>query len=566
MLSLGVIVSCVNDDTTISTTNEPALYDQSIHLVSVLNDFSKNIAQQPETDQCFSFKYPIKLSYNTDATVELNSYAGLRTTITNQSDNFNIVGLVFPIEISFPENLATLKITSENEFLEVLNNCRIRSFRTEFNEFYNRCFDLDFPFSILQSNNQPTVINTSQEFNIFLQSQQTGFQPVFDFPITLIDKETQVKRTVATYYEIYQTINSCPDIFELCPAYDFSVESTSSLELTSTFVRSNPTSIEFSPYTWSVDGVAVKSDGGASGNNLLEYSFSQPGFYTVCIESQEACLDATQFCKEIVVPEYCAPLSFISSQVTNSLEFNFTADFADRDALQYSWFIDGVLIEANDGGLLGDNVFNFTFAPGSHTVCIEAVSASCPQGMEYCEEIIVPEYCSLLSFVASQVPNSLDYTFTADFKDRDVQKYNWLINGVLIEADDGGPTGDNLLNYTFAPGSYTVCIEAVSASCPQGMQYCMQIEVAPICPQLEFTYEKLLLLPLYSFTADFPEKNDVTYSWYIDNVFIEEDGGGVGGDNVMQYNLLVGVYEVCIRYQSPECPDGIEFCETVTVL
>ena len=478
MLSLGVIVSCVNDDTTISTTNEPALYDQSIHLVSVLNDFSKNIAQQPETDQCFSFKYPIKLSYNTDATVELNSYAGLRTAITNQSDNFNIVGLVFPIEILFYETSTMLKITSENEFLEVLNNCRIRSFRTEFDEFYNRCFDLDFPFSILQSKDQPTVINTSQEFNAFLQNQQTGFQPVFDFPITLIDKETQVKRTVATYYEIYQTINSCPDIFELCSAYDFSVESTSSLELTYTFERSNPTSIEFSPYTWSVDGVAVKSDGGASGNNLLEYSFSQPGFYTVCIASQEACLGTTQFCKEIEVPEYCAPLSFISSQETNSLESNFTADFTDRDALQYSWFIDGVLIEANDGCLLGDNVFNFTFAPGF----------------------------------------------------------------------------------------YNVCIEAVSVSCPQGMQYCMQIEVAPICPQLEFTYEKLLLLPLYSFTADFPEKNDVTYSWYIDNVFIEEDGGGVGGDNVMQYNLLVGVYEVCIRYQSPECPDGIEFCETVTVL
>ncbi|WP_378185069.1 hypothetical protein ACE939_09105 [Aquimarina sp. W85] len=471
-------ISCVDDDTVVSDKNELVLYEQSVHLVSILNNFSENIAQPTEVSPCFDFVYPIKLIYNTEATVELKSYSGLRTAIINQSDNFNLEGLVFPIDIIFSGTSVTQKITSETELLEVLTICRIKPFKTAFDEVYDRCFQLQFPISLGQVDKDNLVFQTQQELTTFMQNQPSNFQPQFIFPITIVDEALQTKKTVTTYYEIYQIINACPDIFELCPAYDFSVASTSDFNLSYTFERINNSSSTFSQYDWTIDGIVVKTDGGVSGSNILTYDFSLPGFYTVCIVSTEACVGETQFCKEINIPAYCAPLSFVPTQLPNSLEFNFTADFVDKDVLEYNWLIDGVLVEANDGGI----------------------------------------------------------------------------------------AGDNLLNYTFAPGSYDVCIEAASVSCPEGMQYCIPVEVLPICPQLAFTYEKLLGLPLYRFTADFPEKDDITYSWYIDDAFIEADGGAAGGDNLLQYNLLLGVYEVCIRYQSTECPEGVEFCEIVTIL
>lgn len=55
---------------------------------------------------------------------------------------------------------------------------------------------------------------------------------------------------------------------------------------------------------------------------------------------------------------------------------------------------------------------------------------------------------------------------------------------------------------------------------------------------------------------------NATFSWFINNQLIEVDNV----NNVLNYEAPApGSYEVCIAYETPDCPEGVVWCETVEV-
>ncbi len=92
----------------------------------------------------------------------------------------------------------------------------------------------------------------------------------------------------------------------------------------------------------------------------------------------------------ITVEDPCPTLSFITEQ-TDSLVYEFTADFPLRDSIFHEWQIlindDLIANEVEQPG--GDNTFLFQFSPGIYDICLVAETPQCPQGISYCEELEV---------------------------------------------------------------------------------------------------------------------------------------------------------------------------------
>ncbi|KAA1246465.1 hypothetical protein [Aquimarina sp. RZ0] len=85
------------------------------------------------------------------------------------------------------------------------------------------------------------------------------------------------------------------------------------------------------------------------------------------------------------------------------------------------------------------------------------------------------------------------------------------------------------------------------------------------CPELNFTSNLNDPYNLaYTFEAIFPDLTTVgTYSWFIDDEFVEEDGPDNEGDNLLVRNFdAPGEYKICIKTENDTCP---EFCENIVV-
>ncbi|MGK0390920.1 MAG: hypothetical protein ACI94Y_003680 [Maribacter sp.] len=85
------------------------------------------------------------------------------------------------------------------------------------------------------------------------------------------------------------------------------------------------------------------------------------------------------------------------------------------------------------------------------------------------------------------------------------------------------------------------------------------------CPELAFTYSNEV--NDYYFEADFPEIETLFwYGWTINGEVAEEEGTTVNGDNLFETSFsTAGSYEVCIFTETPDCPEGTEYCETIVV-
>ena len=60
--------------------------------------------------------------------------------------------------------------------------------------------------------------------------------------------------------------------------------------------------------------------------------------------------------------------------------------------------------------------------------------------------------------------------------------------------------------------------------------------------------------------VDFPE--GATLNWSIDGVMMNNGNFAIDLQLAM---LLAGPVEVCVYFETPECPDGIEICETIDI-
>lgn len=461
---LMLAFSCVSDDSFFPEENGEIT--STIALVTALNEFGTDAAEISEENLCFSFVYPIVLGYNNDSSIRISDFQGLVNVLTGQSGNFNVNGIQFPFQITFNGTNTTTTVQNEAAFLGILRECQIDTFRDVFNSLFRQCFKFDYPVTLINSNNIEVEIEDEQSLLRFIDEEGTSYQPNFKFPISVfVAPGFTTSVQLSTYFDFYQVANACvgcPEIrFDITSDSDFQYNITANFEIRDSFDVSLIVNGETDANT-TLDG------------NVFRREF-RPRTYEVCVKViSPDCPEGKKVCQSLTVEPVCPELSFQFEQEQGTLQYIFTADFVGINDIVYDWVVDDQIAEEADGGGNGDNQLLFQLTPGMHRVCIRTETPDCPNGTEFCEDIVV---CPELAFIAEQQGDTTTYEFIADFPGIGDVQYDWKIDNQVQETD-GGVDGDNTFTFQFEPGAtYQVCISTVIEGCNPSPQFCQEIQI-----------------------------------------------------------------------------------------
>jgi len=257
---------------------------------------------------------------------------------------------------------------------------------------------------------------------------------------------------------------------------------------------------------------------------------------------------------------------------------NLIADFDGlKDLEVYEWFVDDQLVETesilNDNQR--DNMLNLKdYNPGTYNVCIKAETPDCAQGTEFCKEIVIEDTTTGESCPTLKYEQDGDYLI-ANFEGVEtIAFYAWQVTGeqldneTIIENEGVDFQGDNKFSLKdLKPGMYTICLISESPTCTQAEPFCKDIEVKndnsnESCPELKFIVEGTILFANFSGIDQLG-----VYEWFVDGQSVEiEDLQNQDRDDSFDlsgYNP--GTYSVCIKAETADCPNGVEFCVDVVV-
>lgn len=83
----------------------------------------------------------------------------------------------------------------------------------------------------------------------------------------------------------------------------------------------------------------------------------------------------------------------------------------------------------------------------------------------------------------------------------------------------------------------------------------------PSCPELSFKQDGKKLV------ADFEGLENIrVYEWFINDELVETEDSAQQRDNVLDLtNYNPGTYTVCLKAETPDCPNGTEFCKEIRI-
>ncbi|MBP2832344.1 hypothetical protein J8281_09120 [Aquimarina sp. U1-2] len=556
------LFGCIDDEEIDFPERSQMNIESSNALVSVLNNIASDIEISNDSP-CFTFVYPIILGYNNESNITIEDYDGLVSVISSQASNFNITGLVFPIEIILSNSNDVVKLTNENELFDLLENCSYTTFRDEFDRLFMQCFTLNYPIDLFDEEGNEVRLTSTEEFDTFYTNQSDSYQLDFQFPLSISIVTEGVDISINSIYDFYEIINDCVG----CPDLRF------------TTTEITPNTFDFDPdfevlpqyeLFWIINDEIlslIDTWGGAWDTDTLVRQF-EPGQYTICIRAiTPNCSSGIDVCQNVIVPSVCPNLSFTGNQEPESFMVTFVADFIEIQTTQYQWFVDDVFIEEDGAEVAnGDNrlIYNFE-APGEYQVCIKTTSPFCPEGRSFCETIVVEPICPDLFFSGNQEPDSFTYDFTANFENIANTSYQWIIDDMFVENDGANaPNSDNSLIYNFeAPGSYEVCIRTESPLCLEGTSFCETIVLDPICPEMTLIVDPLVGNRYFFFPQITSSEPIEVVLWSIDNG-VEQPRPSTEG---FEFEFPgSGTYTVCGRIEATNnCPDGVRVCEEITI-
>ncbi len=355
--------------------------------------------------------------------------------------------------------------------------------------------------------------------------------------------------------------------FQDCPEIDITIENEPGSAVYRFVAQFD--GAEDARFTWTIDGeeIATGTINDVIGQ-ILDYKFEN-GTHTVCVKvADENC--PIQVCKDIVVErdenDPCPDLFFDSRPYERPNTYKFIADFKEIQEVTYEWFINGEYVEASSPDERNYLIWDFN-EPGKYEVCIKTETPDCPSGTSYCKEIIVKESdlaCPEVSFSKEMEPGTVGtYVFEANIERVDeVSEIAWFVNGDLIENPADPQNGNRVLVYQFESGAYEVCLKVTTPDCPDGVKYCKEIRVGD-CPELSFEPERDGDNPAYYFYPRyFDGIEDYPLSWFVNGEFV---GTTKSHDEPFYYQFDPGTYEVCSALETPDCPQGIEFCKTIEI-
>ncbi|WP_282079336.1 hypothetical protein [Aquimarina algiphila] len=241
------------------------------------------------------------------------------------------------------------------------------------------------------------------------------------------------------------------------------------------------------------------------------------------------------------------------------------------DNAQVIWSVDGKEIEGEDQENIINQILDYLFKPGSHTICVKVITDQ--RTIEACTEIEVEvdenDPCPDLFFKTRQYERPSTYKFIADFDGVEEASYEWFINGDLVK--DTSENGNNYLIWNFKEaGRYEVCMKTETPDCPLGTSYCKVIEIEEsdlVCPEVSFTKEmEPGTFGTYTFEAQIESNDDVAeIKWYVNGDLVESPTDPQVGNRTLYYQFGSGTHEVCLKVTTQNCPEGIKYCKEIRV-
>lgn len=375
LVFLLAVFSCVNEDDFFSDTDSVEKITETTAMITVFNDLKKKDLEDSESSVCFSFKYPLVLGYSNNSTIQVNNFAGLLNIISNQAINFNLVGLQLPVEVVFRSSNTSYIIESEEDFIAILKECQIQTFRNEIDNLFNQCFKFGYPVLLRDKQKKETLINDESSFSRFLEDNGNEYQPDFKFPIEVLVAPEFNATEISSYYEFYEIINSCIG----CIDARFQIES-----LTDNRYRFVP-DFEIKEGYQLLFKINEQIHSEIIESTPFEKSFT-PGEYNICIKALTPdCPNGKEFCKELIVEPICPEITIEYEEVSPQYTYRFipVVTMLNED-VAVRWYLNNVFVKEE---LLSAEYVDIGLDQGTNTVCAEVKTENCPDGVQSCVEI-----------------------------------------------------------------------------------------------------------------------------------------------------------------------------------
>lgn len=211
-VSVATFYSCTDNNPIENemVTQESIALRTTMNELKIANNISDRHAANATASNpfCFSFVYPITLSYNTGTTVTVTSLEGLLNILASENPTLYISGISFPFQVMI--NGGVSSVNNEGQFLSLIQSCGFNTINVDL--LNSLCFDIVFPVTIVGPNNNNVTITSMQGFTAYLNNSSNGqVQIVFPMSVTY-NNQTVV---IDNLYELYQMINNCDDC--ICP-------------------------------------------------------------------------------------------------------------------------------------------------------------------------------------------------------------------------------------------------------------------------------------------------------------------------------------------------------------
>jgi hypothetical protein len=185
-----------------------------IFIECLMDDFDDCDCEDEE--ECFEINYPITLILPDGTQVVVNDDDQLETTIDNYyNTNPNDTGevdVVYPVNVTMLEDGSVVTINNESDLDAVFESC--------YNDFYEECFEIQFPISVQMPDNSVITANDGIALDSLyeawiLANPNVTAEPTLIFPITVVyddgttDTANDEDELMELYEECFEFLDDC---------------------------------------------------------------------------------------------------------------------------------------------------------------------------------------------------------------------------------------------------------------------------------------------------------------------------------------------------------------------
>ena len=159
-------------------------------------------------DLCFNFIYPINIVYKDNSTVNVTSFSQLVQLILTETHYNHMLAIQYPFSVIMSNNQQKL-ITNDNEFDSLIQDCGYFTLAfSEIKDAYINCFDFNYPISVIINETQYDFNDESDAVNLVDTFNQEVKSFNFVYPFS-IKKQNNQNINIPDYYTMTTVIAAC---------------------------------------------------------------------------------------------------------------------------------------------------------------------------------------------------------------------------------------------------------------------------------------------------------------------------------------------------------------------